>query len=576
MPQLSELASQVPRILNEHSKRRRDTPALDLSQFFDFSAFWRECEPPTSLAGESSASKKTKRSPRRKRAVKHRTDQLSSSTEDETSTSKTNRPPRRKRAVKLKQGQPFRPETRNRPLASSAIIRDTTISRKPNAGVQISRGCSLSDVKNGIRAPEWHVIGEINGCPIDALADTGANVNAISKDEADRTGILPQPGTAGKTIRLPSGKICLSLGTADLSFSFDGEHAAHSLRCNIVERLEYGMVLCYDFLRKTETLTRFFKDRIKEVTKSGMKRFSLCLLDDSAVPNIMRARMNGFINGSLANVVPDTGSDIMAISASCVRRLGLEVDITRKTQVTFADGSSATTLGIVTAAWNFIPLSPQNELYSCLDDGGHATSADGRKRRVSDIESDDEDDWWEYEWEYEWHVIEDLPVDAILSLDFIKTHDVFARHQHAFSHIPCPMPAELFGICELPGGNEGIRSVVEEFILDLNSADPFTYEMVVRESARQSEIKRTILDFPSPIQETQRVVEEKRIDFWNRIKNAKERGEDWVHLRDEYITGLGLQSAQLPRPQNPNPPPSTASRTGATRTRAFWRRSRNQ
>lgn len=45
-PQLSQLASQVPGFINEHSKRRRrDTPTLDLSQFFDFPAFYGEDEP---------------------------------------------------------------------------------------------------------------------------------------------------------------------------------------------------------------------------------------------------------------------------------------------------------------------------------------------------------------------------------------------------------------------------------------------------------------------------------------------------------------------------------------------------
>jgi hypothetical protein len=41
---LSQLASQLPRFINEHSKRRRD-PNFDLSQFFDFKAFYPEEEP---------------------------------------------------------------------------------------------------------------------------------------------------------------------------------------------------------------------------------------------------------------------------------------------------------------------------------------------------------------------------------------------------------------------------------------------------------------------------------------------------------------------------------------------------
>ncbi|KAI1180608.1 hypothetical protein F4777DRAFT_254707 [Nemania sp. FL0916] len=44
-PQLSQLASQVPGVLTQVSKRRRGTPALDLTQFFDFPAFYGEDEP---------------------------------------------------------------------------------------------------------------------------------------------------------------------------------------------------------------------------------------------------------------------------------------------------------------------------------------------------------------------------------------------------------------------------------------------------------------------------------------------------------------------------------------------------
>ncbi|KAI0489622.1 hypothetical protein F4859DRAFT_159121 [Xylaria cf. heliscus] len=53
-PQLSQLASQVPRLLNEHSKRRRDTPTLDLSVFFDFPAFYGEEEPSSPGDGNKS------------------------------------------------------------------------------------------------------------------------------------------------------------------------------------------------------------------------------------------------------------------------------------------------------------------------------------------------------------------------------------------------------------------------------------------------------------------------------------------------------------------------------------------
>ncbi|KAI0467135.1 hypothetical protein F4859DRAFT_277292 [Xylaria cf. heliscus] len=445
---------------------------------------------------------------------------------------------------------------------------------EPSARRQIPRARSPHSINSSPSTQEWHVEGKINGCSIDALADTGANVNAMSKDEADRLGLVSEPGTAGKTIRLPSGKICLSLGTASFCFGFDGEVAVHHLRCNIVEKLEYSMILCYDFLRKTETLTRFFKERIKEVARSGLRRFSLCLLDDYAKHNEVRARMDGFINGVPTRAVPDTGSGIMAVSASYARRLGLTIDTTRRTKVTFADGSSATTSGIVKAAWTFLPPDPQTELRVCLDDGGQVASTDGRKRSVgadNEEEGSQDEDRWDYEWEYEWHVIEDLPVDVILSLDFIKYHDVFSRHQHAFVQTsPRSKAAEIFGICELPGGNEGLRNLAGEFLSDLKSPEPFSYNMVVRESARQSEIQRKILDLPPDAQVTQRIIEQQRIDSWKRIQIAKENGHDWSRLRDEYLSSLHLQPAQLSWPQHPTSPINMALGGRETKVRSFW------
>lgn len=298
----------------------------------------------------------------------------------------------------------------------------------------------------------------------------------MSKSEADRIGLVPELGSAGKPIRLPSGKTCRSLGAANISFNFHGEETVHALRCNVVASLEYSMIICYDFLQKTETLTRFFKKRIKEVATSCLHRFPLHLMEDISELNNMRARIDGFINGASVRAVPDTGSGIMAVSAAYVKRLGLKVDTARRTKVVFADGSAATTSGIVRATWGFLPPDPQAELRPCLDDGGQDASRDGTKRlvRSPDNESIDETELqgnaWDYDWEYEWHVIEDLPVDAILSLAFIKQHDVFARHQHAFIHAP-PLSSltEIFGICELPGGSRELKNLAGEFLADRES-----------------------------------------------------------------------------------------------------------
>ncbi|KAI0424749.1 hypothetical protein F5Y09DRAFT_353111 [Xylaria sp. FL1042] len=433
--------------------------------------------------------------------------------------------------------------------------------KQRSSSAQVPRAQLSRSIRTSLLAQEWHIEGKVNGRAIDALADTGANINAISKDDADRIGIVPEPGTAGKTIQLPSGKTCLSLGAANFGFNFDGDRTVHSIQCNIVENLEYSRILCYDFLRKTETLTRFFKDRIKEVVRSGLRGFSLCLLDDPTVCDGVQARMDGFINGTRARVVPDTGSGIMAVSASYARRLGLKVDTNRRTRVTFADGSSAITSGIVKAAWTFLPPDPKSELRPCLDDEDDSQNEDA----------------WNYEWEYEWHVIEGLPVDAILSLDFIKQHDIFNQHEHVFVLIPPRSTlAELFGICELPGGNEELRSLAEEFLADLASPDPFTYNMIVRESARRNEIQRKVRGLQHDAQATQLAIEQKRIDSWTRIHNAKVNGKDWSRLRDEYLVQLRSQPDELILPQHSTVPTMTGLDSRTTRLRGFLRwRSQN-
>lgn len=238
---------------------------------------------------------------------------------------------------------------------------------------------------------EWLINGRINGSLVEALADTGANVNAIFEDEASTRGLKPEPGTAGRRIKLPSGKNCTTLGTTTVGFQFQGEDVVHSLSCGIVERLEYKFILGFDFLRKTETLSRF-KHRIKEVLLSGVRKFSLRLLDAFDVPDEAKARMYGRIDGKPAVIVPDTGSSIMAISASYARRRRLQIDRSQKTVVRFAQGSTAQTTGTVIATWKFQSSSTNTDTE--------------HEQQMGDS------------WEYEWHVIEGLSVDGIVNIDF--------------------------------------------------------------------------------------------------------------------------------------------------------------
>ncbi|KAI0971035.1 hypothetical protein F4678DRAFT_461581 [Xylaria arbuscula] len=426
-------------------------------------------------------------------------------------------------------------------------------------------------------AQEWHIAGTVNGVSVDILADSGSTINSMSKDEADRVGATVDPDTAGGTIRLPSGETFLSLGVVAVGFTFEGEEKISVLHCTIVGTLEWAMIVGYDFLKTTETLTRFRDQRIRQVSPSDLYRMPLSLMvEDNTVSDGSGARMEGFINGIRTTVVPDTGSAIIAMSTSYADRQGLEIDATRRKEVTFVDGSTALTRGIVKGTWVFLNPDPDVEPHTSLVNHlSHQVEepVETTERRYIYEDTDAGRDPWDYVWEYEWHVIDGLPVDAVLNLDFIKRHDVFNKHQHSFIRPPfrCKIP-EILGICELPGGCKGLVNLAEAFVADLTSPDPFSYNMILRESARRSEIQRTILNLPDNLQSAQRDIEKRRIADWNSIKDFKDRGEDWQLLRDQYVGSLRLQSAQMPSLQSPAVRGDTSNDGKKGKKRKFWHR----
>ncbi|KAI2616357.1 hypothetical protein GGR54DRAFT_243726 [Hypoxylon sp. NC1633] len=356
---------------------------------------------------------------------------------------------------------------------------------------------------------EWHVEGRINGTSIEALADTGANVNAISENQASKMGLTPVPGSAGKRIRLPSGETCTILGTTNVNFKFIGEPVAHSLPCVIVANLDYKLIIGFNFLCQTKTLSQS-KHRIKEYPVPGARRFSLRLLQDDGLSDEGRARIRGRINGKSALVVPDTGSSIMAVSAAYAKRLGLWIKRRRKTDVRFADGSTSSTVGMISAPWQF-------------------ESANGNVEPQP-------------RWEYKWHVLEGLPVDAVVSINFIKAHDVFGRQDRSILGDELGAEdAEIYGICRVARGSENLNRLADEFFSDMSSSDPFTYNMRVRESARRMEINRRIAELPPGQQTPERGNEQSRREKWDRIHNDYPSG-DWSRLRDDYLAGMRIQS----------------------------------
>jgi hypothetical protein len=230
--------------------------------------------------------------------------------------------------------------------------------------------------------------GSFNGIPVEANADTGASFNVISGDLAASMDLSPEPGTQGH-IALPSGRRVFSPGRVTGTFRFGGEHKAYELSCVILEKASHALVLGSKFLRLTETFKKHMPRLRRAIAPVSLRFPSLNLIGDKqeAIP--------GYLNGFQCLGVPDSGSDLMVVSGAYAKAHGLEVRRGRRHRhmVEFIDGSRELTDGLVrNLAWQFHDRAPP-------------------------IQCD-------------FHVIDNLPVDAILSNTIIDEYHVFSEYDN--------------------------------------------------------------------------------------------------------------------------------------------------
>lgn len=236
--------------------------------------------------------------------------------------------------------------------------------------------------------------GSINGMALDAVADSGASFSVISQELASMLGLTIDQASA-ISVYLPSGAILRTLGKAAGVFNFSGETESYTLLCIVLEKCSHPLVLGSQFLRATRTLTKY-TNRVKNVFSNFLGLNFLAVLEAE------QYLLDGYLNGQAADIIPDTGSDIMAMSLLYAEQLGLTIydGPQNRTKVQFIDGSEALTFGMVRGVrWRF-------QMH--LDWGTHMRRRGG----------------------YDFHIIEHLPVDVIVSNDFIQELEVFKHHEH--------------------------------------------------------------------------------------------------------------------------------------------------
>jgi hypothetical protein len=199
-------------------------------------------------------------------------------------------------------------------------------------------------------------------------------------------------GNGPTTVQLASGKTVTCTRTVSIPWAFqEKENHTYRFKCHVLPKSTQDLILGDRFLRLTKTLTTF-KHRISTTLRSlgaaTTKFFRLNYMGHN------KRQLWGHLDGEQVTALPDSGSDIMAISADYARRRGFHLDrgYGGRVMVQFADGSTTWTEEVVCGVeWEF---------------GG------GAEEKVA----------------CDFYVLEDLAVDVLFNSDFVFGYDVFGQH----------------------------------------------------------------------------------------------------------------------------------------------------
>jgi hypothetical protein len=227
----------------------------------------------------------------------------------------------------------------------------------------------------------------LNGHEISAVPDVGAAANFIalryvlSHDLAINSAAL-------KLVQTAVGSAVDILGTVSLPFSFKDETKVHHLTFNVMREAVHDVVIGSPFLNLTKTYTQF-KHRLQQM----LRKVHLPRLRFLGSHQYVR----GWVNGAYVDAVPDTGADVPVMSLAFAEQHGFIVDTNAKHRILlqFADGSTATTLGMVRDMnWSFGSSEVQHHI---------------------DV-----------------YVLEELQTDLILDNTFLHDTNAFVAHERDF------------------------------------------------------------------------------------------------------------------------------------------------
>ncbi|KAF4784285.1 hypothetical protein HER10_EVM0006429 [Colletotrichum scovillei] len=316
---------------------------------------------------------------------------------------------------------------------------------------------------------------------IEALPDTGAQVNIISARLAQKLRLEPQSQTE-RLIQLPTGGQVESPGRLEVPFTFGEEDKVTNLECFILPHSTHDLILSGPFLRATETLTKYRNRIVTDFRHKKSRRIGLRLLGST------RRCLQVLIDGQPVEALPDTGSDVMVMSYAYAlsRGFNIDEDFQHFHVVELADGSESFTCGLVRGVeWTFVA---------------------SRQRVKCDF-----------------YVLQDLCTDVVLSNDFLFGLDVFSKQSDSLSELSDSRDSSELLLISLKGKGQSKSPRHEDSAnIDLTSKNAFSRQGVLAELNRRDNFDERIDAMDPGEQEVARRTELERRIIWEEGRHMHE------------------------------------------------------
>ena len=362
--------------------------------------------------------------------------------------------------------------------------------------------------------------GSVNGIEVDALSDTGAQMNFMNNNYAKEIGIKPSyfERNLRPSFLMGHGRNIEAVGKVEVTWRFGGEVATYNVIFYILPDCIFNIMLGSMFLYATSTLTT----NRRRLTRIPRPRAAL----HTRVVNLCglpTRRLNGVLELEKCSALPDSGAEPNLISYAYAKKRGWLLDMYNGpdscTLLQFADGSTERTDGRLKLQWSF--------------EKGWEVSAGSLSSAV------------------EFDVLRGCPFDIVLGQDFLEETDAFVKHMEAFEDVFGEHMAGLNLVIRLPESR--IRNILhrrpdrtpnQEAI---NSADT-NQSLINDELQRRAEADRRIrrVQGNADLRRTERAKEDERRARWDDEHghlSQSSNGQGASQPRDSSVRGTNPQSS---------------------------------